>query len=157
MKHLLSFALILILFAGIFACTQSDPKNSKPQSNALTAADNGPAPFIEPIAANAAMQRWQVLRSMLVNTFKGIDAPQDTAFIAKGFHVPLDDLRKVLNNIGEDSQLFAMLAIQYDSTQTPPAPYISLIFQAPDTTRAKTIRFYDFTRPCPSDCPNISH
>ncbi len=156
MKHLFSFTLITIMFAGVLACTKSDTKHSTPQSNALTADGNDRVLLLDPTLANTAMQRWQAVRGLMVNTFKGIDAPQDTAFIAKGFHIPISDLRKILNNIGDDSQLFAMLAIQYDSTKTPPAPYISLVFQAPDTTKGRIIRFYDFTRPCPSDCPTQS-
>ena len=156
MKHLLYPALLTIFLAGIFACNSPAPKPPKIQSKALSSGTPDPGVFMNPGNANIAKHKWQALRPIFVNALKGMDAPQDTIYVAKGFHIPLDDLRDILNNIGDDSQLYAMLGIQYDSTKTPPAPYISLIFQAPDTTARRTIQYYDFTRPCPSDCPSVN-
>lgn len=155
MKHLTFFALVLLLFSGIFAC--SDSKQDVPPADEKTAqsSDQNVLPLMDPLKADTAKRKWEALRVVLVNTLKGLDVPKDTNFVAKGFHVPFNDLKRIMDNIGDTTQLFAMLAIQ-DSAGIPGKPMISLIFQAPDKTPERAIRFYDFTKPCPSDCPNVT-
>lgn len=154
MKHLPFVLFVVFLFAGIWAC--SSPASQQPDKHAAKAlVDTNILPLINPTEATAAKARWQELRAQMVSFLKTIKAaPMDTQFVAKGFHVPYRDLRKILDNVGDTTQLYAMLAIQYDTIRGVPQPYISLIFQAPDTTRARTVRYYDFTRPCPTECPN---
>ncbi|MBC7775126.1 MAG: hypothetical protein H7246_06770 [Phycisphaerae bacterium] len=152
MKHLLFLALIVFLFSGIFACSDSGTQAQKVNQSKKTSGKILPLEEITPGAADSAIGRWQEKRAVINNFFVGIDAPQDTSFVAKGFHVPFADLDSILKIVGDTSQLFAMLAIQYDSSTTPPTPYICLILQAPD--KNDVIRYYDFTLPCPSNCPN---
>jgi hypothetical protein len=155
MKHLTFFALVVLLFSGIFACADSNQHPSLAEKTPTLAEDTPVVPLMNPAKADTAKRKWEALRRVLVNTLTGLDIPKDTNFVAKGFHVPYNDIKRILDNIGDTSQLFAMLAIQ-DSAGIPGKPMISLIFQAPDKTKAQTILYYDFTKPCPSDCPNVS-
>ena len=156
MKHLPFLALMLVLFAGIFACNQPGSPSNGPANVQVTPDPNpGHYPLMDPVKANEAKLKWDQLRGVLVNTLKGINVPNDTNFVARGFHVPFNDLKRILDNIGDTTQLFAMLAIQ-DSAGIPGKPMISLIFQAPDKSPKGTIQYYDFTKPCPTNCPNVS-
>lgn len=155
MKHLTFFALVVLLFSGIFACADSNQHPSLAEKSQTLTEDNPMIPLMNPEKADTAKRKWEALRRVLVTTLNGLDIPKDTNFVAKGFHVPFNDLKRILDNIGDTSQLFAMLAIQ-DSAGIPGKPMISLIFQAPDKTKAQTIQYYDFTKPCPSDCPSVS-
>ena len=153
MKHLPFFCLLLVGFSGIFACGTKEP-NAAPTEAKTTVSEIPPSLFISKPEATAGIARWDSLRTNLIALLNASDNASDTQYVAKGFHVPYSDLTRILANISDTSQLFAMLAIQYDSTQKPPAPYISIIFQAPDKTPARTVRYYDFTRPCPQLCPD---
>jgi hypothetical protein len=147
MKYLPFFALLAFLFAGIFACTQSatTPEAAKapladPQA-ALTALSKHEIPAAK---ATAAMAEWDTARSAIVPVLAANAATRpDAKYIAKGFKIPMGDLQSILAAIGDTSKLFAMLAIQ-DTT-------VTVIFQMPDKSGA--LRYYDFTKPCPTDCP----
>ncbi len=148
MKNLLFFTFLALLFHGIFACKQSDAN-----SGALAAAgkDNPVHPFMEPDKAVPAINAWRQKRKQ-IDTALGTLAPGDTTYIARGFHIPYNDIKGLLQATSDTNSIFGMLAIQYDSTQRPPRPQITLIFQAKDATG--TIRYYDFTQGCPSNCPS---
>lgn len=151
MKHLPFLALLIFFFAGILACTRTESPSQ--HSTAMSSKkDTLIVPLMDPEKAKDAMNKWLTLRTLLVGTLRGINVPNDTNFVAKGFHIPYTDLKRILDNVGDTSQVFAMLAIQ-DSAGIAGKPMISLIFQAPDNTPRKTLRFYDFTKPCPTDCP----
>ena len=108
---------------------------------------------MDPEKATAAMSRWNALRQIFVNALNGtLNAPQDVKYVARGFQVPYSDLKGILENVGDTTKIFAMLAIQ-DSAGISGKPQITLIFQAPDKT--KTLRYYDFTQPCPTNCPDL--
>jgi hypothetical protein len=148
MKHLPFFAFLAFLFAGIFACTQSAPapEAAKPilgdPQAALTALSKHE---ISAAKATAAMAEWDTARSVIVPVLAANPATRpDAKYIAKGFKIPMADLQSIIAAIGDTSKLFAMLAIQ-DTT-------VTVIFQMPD--KANTVRYYDFTKPCPTDCPN---
>ena len=150
MKNLLFLSFAAFLFACIFACTQSGS-----HSAAQVAAKSGDGivqPFMDPEQATRAFYRWDTTRPHILDILKTSHSPQDAHFISRGFHVPLNDLQRILDSIGDPSKLYAMLAIQ-DSAGIPGHPQITLIFQAPDKT--KTLRYYDFTQPCPYNCPDV--
>ncbi len=150
MKNLLFLTFLAFLFAGIFACTQPNS-----HSTAQVAAKSGDVPvhpFMDPEKAGIAMFRWDTLRQVFVNALSGMNAPQDVKYVARGFQIPYSDLKGILENVGDTSKIFAMLAIQ-DSAGISGKPQITLIFQAPDQT--KTMRYYDFTQPCPTTCPDL--
>lgn len=147
MKNLIFFTVITGMFLGIFACgtAASDPKPSSSHQDTVAYHEE-----MDPKLALPAIHKWDTLRGTIIKALKGLDAPQDTGFVAKGFHIPFNDIQSILRNTGDTSQLFAMLAIEHDAAGNP---YLALIFQAPDKTSNQTIRYYDFTKPCPNNCP----
>ncbi len=146
MKNLL----FLSFAAFLFACTQ--PGSTPAAQVAAKSSDVPVQPFMDPEKATAAMSRWNALRQIFVNALNGMNAPQDVRYVARGFQVPYSDLKGILDNVGDTTKIFAMLAIQ-DSAGIAGKPMITLIFQAPDKT--KTLRYYDFTQPCPYNCPDV--
>jgi hypothetical protein len=143
MKNLLYLPLWVLLAAAVYACNQP----STPPGPA-----HGKVPDeMNPREAKAAIAEWDSLRKVVVNYLDSTGSPEDTIYIAKGFNIPFDDIQDLMDNVGDKSQLFAMLAIEKDSAGNP---YLSLIFQAPDTSKKQTIRYYDFTKPCPNNCPD---
>lgn len=148
MKNLLSLAFAAFVFACVFACTQ--PEGKKQSGAAVGIKPDTVIPFMDPEKARFAISTWDALRSRIVSNLDTTHF-MDTAYVAKGFHVPLNDLRRILANIGDTTQLYAMLAVQ-DSAGNPAKPQLTLIFQAPDQDRV--LRYYDFTLPCPKQCPS---
>lgn len=148
MKNLLFFAFITLLFSGIVACGQHNNGDALTEPKNVTSG-KGVHPNMDPEKAEAAKGRWNTMRSYIVNNLNTTHF-LDTNYVAKGFHVPFNDLAGILANIGDTTQLYAMLAIQ-DSADNPQKPMITLIFQAPD--KNGTLRYYDFTLPCPKQCP----
>jgi len=147
MKNLLFLAFTATLFGGIFACGKPSDSHHATQS-ALTNKDFV-RPFMDPEKARFAISAWNALRTHIVSD---LDTTHfiDTNYVARGFHVPFNDLKAILNNIGDTTQLFAMLAVQ-DSAGNPAKPMLTLIFQAPD--KEGNLKYYDFTLPCPKQCP----
>jgi len=148
MKNLFFFTFLAFLFHGILACKPSDANSG---AQAMAATDAPVHPFMQPEKAIPAINAWRKKRSQ-IDTLLGTLAPGDTTYIARGFHIPYNDIKGLLNAVSDTSSIFGMLAIQYDSTQRPPRPQITLIFQAKDATGA--LRYYDFTQPCPTTCPS---
>lgn len=146
MKNLLFLAFMSFLFVGIYACTQ--PSSNSPAQVAAKS-DTPIQFFMDPEKARFSIAAWNAMRKQIVSN---LDTTHfiDTAYVARGFHVPLNDLRRILANIGDTTQLYAMLAVQ-DSAGNPAKPQLTLIFQAPDKNR--TLQYYDFTLPCPKQCP----
>lgn len=142
MKNLLYLPLGVLLAAAFYAC---GPSSDHPAPAPGKAPDE-----MNPREAKAAIAEWDSLRKVVVNYLDSTGNPEDTIYIAKGFNIPFDDIQDIMNNTGDKSQLFAMLAIERDSAGNP---YLSLIFQAPDTSKSQTVRYYDFTKPCPNNCP----
>lgn len=141
MKKLL---LLAITFATLFACRQSDgpkPESLEP-TKALTQMD--------PRVARQAIEKWDSIRTNTIVWLDSMGKASDSMYVVKGFHVPFDDINSLVHNIGDKSQLFAMLAVETDEKGNP---RFALIFQAPDTSKQKTIQYYDFTKPCPNNCP----
>ena len=147
MKNLLFFTFLALLFHGIFACKPSDANSG---AQARDGKDNHIQPFMQPEKAVPAINDWMKKRKQ-IDTVLGTYAPADTSYIARGFHIPYNDIKGLINSVSDTNSIFGMLAIQYDSTQRPPRPKITLIFQAKDASG--TIRYYDFTQGCPSNCP----
>ncbi len=143
MKNLLYLPVWAIFAAAVFACGQPSTPPALVHSKAPDEMD--------PKEAQAAIAEWDSLREVVVDYLDSKGNPEDTIYIAKGFNIPFDDIQDLMDNVGDKSQLFAMLAIEKDSAGNP---YLSLIFQAPDTSARKTIRYYDFTKPCPNNCPD---
>lgn len=76
----------------------------------------------------------------------------DAELLPKGFHLPNDEIKKMaarLSAEGGTDSVFAMLAIRYDSKDKP---YMTLIFQE-KTTKTNSWTYYDYSRPCPPNCP----
>ena len=146
MKNLLFLSLLAVLFGGIWACSQSG------KADATLAAKGGPSvhPFMDPDKAISAINAWRAKRRQIDTVIRS-NAPIDTTYIARGFHVPFNDIKGILSATRDTNSVFAMMAIQYDSTTNPPSPRLTLIFQAKDANGVN--RYYDFTQPCPTTCP----
>lgn len=150
MKHLPFFSILTFMLAGILACTQSGPTSEntpKPltqeQALALLASHEIPAS-----QASAAITAWSNVRSAIVPVISADSTTQnDAQFIARGFKVPMADLQNIMTAAGDTSKLWAMLAIQNSN--------VTIIFRIPDATGVT--RYYDFTLPCPSNCPPASN
>lgn len=148
MKHLLFLSFLTFLLAGIFACTQTAPGAEAQKTPAvdmqavLTTLNSHEIP---PSEALPAMGAWQSARNAMIPVLsQNTTTAPDAKYIAKGFKIPMADIQGILASIGDTSKLFAMLAIQDTS--------VTIIFQMPD--KNGTVKYYDFTQPCPSNCPN---
>jgi len=148
MKNFLSLAFTASLFAGIFACNQAD-KQSDAMKDVIT------HDTINPADAMAAIQRWENMRPYIDTALTNGHFNHTSNEIPRGFQVPFDDISGLLQiaKAGNKNSIYGVLAIQYDSTQTPPMPEITLIFQVKDATGK--IHYYDFTKPCPTNCDEI--
>jgi hypothetical protein len=143
MKNLYYLAFPFFFSLVLFACGQKADKELVAPSHVLDEMD--------PKKARVAIAEWDSLRTSFIGTLDSMGQAGDSIYVVKGFHVPFDDIRQLMDNIGNKEQLFAMLAIEKDRAGNP---HLALIFQAPDTSKAQTIRFYDFTKPCPNNCPD---
>ncbi|MDX1913841.1 MAG: hypothetical protein SFV22_20255 [Saprospiraceae bacterium] len=148
MKHLPFLTLMAFLFGGIFACTQSAPTAEMQKAPAvdmqaaITTLNSHEIPASQ---ALPAMGAWQSARNAMIPVLsQNTTTAPDAKYIAKGFKIPMADIQGILASIGDTSKLFAMLAIQDTS--------VTIIFQMPDKSGA--VKYYDFTQPCPSNCPN---
>lgn len=145
MKNLLYLSITAVLAVVIFACGQSD----RPQQ--AVAGAHKRLTEMDPDEARKAIAKWDSIRGNVIVRLDSMGIPGDSIYVVNGFHVPFDDIQSLVNNIGQEDQLFAMLAVETDSLGNP---HYALIFQAPDTTKEHTIRYYDFTKPCPTNCPD---
>ena len=139
---------LLFLFAtGLFVTSQfACGSDSKPPVSV-----GKPLEQMDPSKAQEAIAKWDSTRSRVIIVLDSMGHAADSMYVVKGFHVPFKDIRSLMDNVGNDEQVFAMLAVETDKFGKP---QFSLIFQAPDTTKERTIRYYEFTKPCPTNCPD---
>ena len=139
--------LLFLFAAGLFVTSQfACGSESKPQVSA-----GAPLLQMDPVKAQKAIEKWDSTRTQVIIALDSMGRAGDSMYVVKGFHVPFKDIRSLMDNVGDDEQVFAMLAVETDKLGKP---QFSLIFQAPDTTKERTIRYYDFTKPCPTNCPD---
>ncbi len=152
--------LLLTLALGIslvVACNHAD----KDKDNVLSATNNGtkpeygggpmPAFQISADSAQTWMKRWGVERNGIVQVLANSPVASDSTLLVYGFHIPRLELDSMLNYLGPNPNVWAMLAVKYDNTQNAFVP--ELVFAAePNNTKAD-FSYYDFTAPCPTSCP----
>lgn len=106
---------------------------------------------MDPQKAQAAIAKWDSTRTQVILALDSMGRAADSMYVVNGFHVPFKDIRSLMDNVGDDEQVFAMLAVETDKFGNP---QFALIFQAPDTTKEHKVQYYDFTKPCPTNCPD---
>jgi hypothetical protein len=141
------------LFVWIWACTQ--PAAPAPQKQAETAA---PAILNDSLHwkdAQSDIAKWQTKRIKINKKL----SDGDTAFVVKGFHVPVKDLKELftaLQNRQIDS-VWAMMSIMKGKGGTQESNH--LIFQAlkkshgASNAASTQYEYYDITTTCPINCP----
>ncbi|MDZ4704831.1 MAG: hypothetical protein SH848_12925 [Saprospiraceae bacterium] len=153
MKKLLPFFVTLpVLFLGVFACNNSANETALTKTESSTAAGSGKLPAFQ-ISADSAqtwMVRWATQRNEMVEVLQNSDIAQDTAFLVYGFQIPRLELDSMLNYLGPDPKVWAMLAIKYNATTQTFVP--ELVF-AGEPNSGGSWSYYDFTAPCPNACP----
>ncbi|MFM9946901.1 MAG: hypothetical protein ACKV1O_03085 [Saprospiraceae bacterium] len=154
MKKLLLFLVTLpVLFLGVFACNNSANETSMAKTETSTAASGGKLPAFQISAdtAQAWMVRWANTRTDMVEVLQNSDIAQDTTFLVNGFQIPRLELDSMLNYLGPDPKVWAMLAIKYNAATQTFVP--ELVFAAEPATGGSW-SYYDFTAPCPTSCPD---
>lgn len=144
MKNLFYLSITILFSLAVYACGQLD------NPSLVGAHSSKKLDAMDPDAARKAIAKWDSMRTQVIVRLDSMGLAADSIYVVNGFHVPYDDIQSLVNNIGDENQLFAMLAVETDSLGNP---HFALIFQAPDTTKEHTIQYYDFTRPCPNYCP----
>ncbi len=97
------------------------------------------------------MVRWANTRTDMIEVLQNSDVAQDTAFLVYGFQLPRLELDSMLNYLGPDPKVWAMLAIKYNATSQTFVP--ELVFAA-EPNSGGSWSYYDFTAPCPNACPD---
>lgn len=139
--------LIAVLVAFVVACT---PKTETPAPSVERKASTVNVQNLEISAdsANANKVRWDALRTAYLRLLQ--DNHMDTSFITQGFSVRRDELQAILDSVGSSPEVWTMLGVGYDAQGKA---YPRLIFQAEGPKTGGTYRYFDFTRPCPTNCP----
>jgi hypothetical protein len=146
------------LFCTHIACQQKTPEVAKNtvETNTLAASKNLTIPDS---LAKAEMARWLGKRSAIQSSIQRCGTPGDTLFVVRGFHIPRNEMQAILDSLGKmpnrgaNTVLWGMLAIKTD----PKTGQLesNFIFQATDTATKNSI-YFDFTRPCPTYCPETT-
>jgi hypothetical protein len=140
-------ALIGFILLG-WGCQQC-PKCPECPQLPLVGPDN-PKLKIPKDSAEAQIDRWLAMRDGLR---KGFKSPADSFILVKYFKIPPQEFQTMLDDLGKDPQVWATIAIQYDSVTHK--PYLGLIFKGRKKggkEAAEGDDYYDFTQPCPIFC-----
>jgi len=155
MKKVLLFTLLSLLCAtGWWSCNDAatETASSKTEKTMVTGAPL-PAFQVSADSAQTWMTRWAAERSDMIQALANSPVASDTSFLVYGFHVPRLELDSMLAYLGPDPNVWAMLAIKYDSASQTFVP--ELVFAAePAGGKKEPWSYYDFTTPCPTYCPN---
>jgi hypothetical protein len=138
----------VLALACIWACTPgADSKVVVAESSKMKSKIPG-------ALANQRIEAWEKVRKSIDSTLKPKKDSTLKSFVVKGFQIQPGEFQEMLNDLGPDPQVWAMLAISTDSITKK--PIIDLIFKG---RSKKTIasgdeyEYYDFTDPCPPSCP----
>ena len=94
------------------------------------------------------------MRSNFVNN--NYQIPQYNGSSIKGFDVATAELTEILNDIdpGNTAEVFTMLGVRANATSLTEPEVVFVLKETNTTTQAVTFTYYDFTRPCPTFCPD---
>lgn len=62
-----------------------------------------------------------------------------------GAKIPVCELQEILNDLGEEPEVWAMLAMKDGE--------LEIVFQGKEDAGSTNYKYYDFTIPCPKMCP----
>jgi hypothetical protein len=146
----------LMALLATVACTSTEtsaPKPSTAAPDAKMAVMASPTDSITKDSALAQQNRWQTTRNAVITSLGGPNGA-NSKYIVKGFQVPVQDLKGILNayydgaNSSADS-IYAMLSISYNGNNS--TSETSLILQVKDRRTGRMVN-YDFSKPCPPLC-----
>ncbi len=151
-----AFTLIFVLMAGallVWSCNNSGSEGSmaKTESDAAAGASL-PAFQIPADSAHVWMSRWIDKRHSIDQAITTCGTPSDTSYLVYGYQLPRLELDSMLQYLGPDPKVWAMIAIKYDSASQMFVP--ELVFAAEPNAKIKDWSYYDFTAPCPTSCPD---
>ena len=154
MKRLFPFLLTLMVFVlGLCSCNNagSEATTDKTESTATVGSNPLPAFQIPADTAQAWMKQWINERKDIVQVLNSAGKSADTTYLVYGFHLPRLELDSMLRYLGPDPNVWAMLAIKYDTKTRAFVP--ELVFAAEPNATEADWSYYDFTAPCPNACP----
>ncbi len=154
MKRLFPFFLtILVLALGLCSCNNAGSEATTDTTESATTAGGGALPAFQIPADTAGvwMKRWIDERKDIVQVLNSAGKSADTTYLVYGFHLPRLELDSMLRYLGPDPNVWAMLAIKYDTKTRAFVP--ELVFAAEPNGPQADWSYYDFTAPCPNACP----
>ena len=104
---------------------------------------------LDPACAQQDMTNWANARTSMLTKLPANEQP----YLVLGFHIPRYELDSMLTELGDGVDVWAALAIKYDSIQKKNVT--TVIFAAkPEATAAagQEWSYYDFSQPCPDLC-----
>jgi hypothetical protein len=139
----------VLALACIWACTPaSEPKTaeavSKPNKTRIPS-----------YVANQRIDQWEKERKSIDSMLKTKKDSTLKSFVVKGFQIQPGEFQEMLEDLGPNPQVWAMLAIAIDSTNDK--QYLDLIFKGKSkkaTNSGDGYEYFDFSRPCPPACPD---
>lgn len=154
MKRLFPFLLTIMgLTLGLCSCNNTGSEANMDKTESVTTAGSNPLPAFQ-IPADTAqdwMKRWIDERKDIVQVLNSAGKSADTTYLVYGFHLPRLELDSMLRYLGPDPNVWAMLAIKYDTKTKAFVP--ELVFAAEPKDTVTDWSYYDFTAPCPNACP----
>jgi hypothetical protein len=139
--------LVTVTLATAVACTQKN-ETAAPSAEVKVAKTAVQDLEISADTANVNKARWNALRATYLQMLTA--ARMDTSFITQGFSIRREELQEILDSVGPAPEVWAMLGVGYDAQGKP---YPRLIFQAEGSKTNGTYKYFDFSRPCPTNCP----
>lgn len=129
-----SICLLGFLFLIAQAC--------KPKENTEQTEDNSVTCEIDSISIRKGTDMITEAQSYIdsVNTSLVTGAVQ----IPYGAKIPICELQEIINDLGETPEVWAMMGMKDGK--------LEIVFQGLDSATS-TYRYYDFTVPCPTTCP----
>ncbi|NUO03202.1 MAG: hypothetical protein HUU01_21540 [Saprospiraceae bacterium] len=153
-KNFPFFFALAALTLGLWSCNNagSEAEMAKNETTAVASGNPLPAFQISADSAQTWMGRWVEERKDIVDVLNSANMSPDTAFLVYGYHLPRLELDSMLRYLGPDPDVWAMLAIKYDSRSQKFVP--ELVFAAEPNGASGDWSYYDFTVPCPTSCPD---
>jgi hypothetical protein len=148
MKKHFNVFLLCMLMIGIYACSDSkttpDAKDVAASKHASTVS-RLPTEISDTVAI-ARKAAWSAKRAQLINLLKANNMAGDSIYIVRGYAVPTQDFKDISLIASTDPRYptttYTMIGLK-DS--------LDIIFQIIDATGKE--RYFDFSNPCPKNCP----
>lgn len=141
-------AIVLLACVLIFAkCSQPESKVSQVS---VEVAKSTP---ISTDSATMAIKAYGVYKNRVDSVLTVGQDAGDAGILPQGFKLPKGEVAAMAARIASSSydSVYAMLAIRYDKNNQP---YMTVIFQEyTGTATTPSWTFYDYSRPCPPNCP----